>query len=210
MRYYIPVFRTLATLPFLLWVSSAAVSAAPVEVEQVIAELQPQTDLPIWVPDEVPEMEAVHISFDILPDYYVISFDHTPDCQGATACNYGYFEANRNGEFMTAEDISPIVRQGIPQDEIVPIRFGNGMSGQFVNTCGAYCSARVQWRLDGILYSAVIKNGMQEATVELANIILSGEKRASGTASLISSDVGISGGLLDSGGDGGGNALIKH
>lgn len=177
---YIHVFRTLVTLPFLLWVSSTPVSAAPIDVEQVIAELEPQTDLPIWVPDEVPGMDEVYISFSILPDYYLINFDLIPGCQGATACNYGYFEANRNGEFITVEDLNPTIRQGMPLDEIVPIRFENGMSGQFVNTCGPYCLARVQWRLGGVLYSAVIKNGAQEATVELANLILRGEERSPG------------------------------
>ena len=179
---YIHAFRALATLPLLLWAGSAAVSAAPINIDQVIAELQPQTDLPIWLPDEVPEMDEVYISFDSLSDYYLISFDYTPDCRGVTFCNYGHFEANRIGEFITVEELSPIVRQGMPQDEIVPIRFENGMSGQFVNTCGAFCTARAQWQLGGILYSAAIKNGTQEATLELANVILRGEERVPGTA----------------------------
>ncbi|MDB9528799.1 hypothetical protein PN498_22595 [Oscillatoria sp. CS-180] len=177
---YTHMLRALATLPLLFWVSGAPISAAPIAVEQVIAELQPQTDLPIWVPDEVPEMEEVYISFYTAPDAYSIYFDYVPDCGGATACNYGSFMAEQNGQFLTIDDLNPTVRQGMPQDKIVPIRFENGMSGQFVNTCGAYCMARVQWRLGGILYSAVIKNGTQEATVELANIVLQGEERRSG------------------------------
>ncbi|MEO1096091.1 MAG: hypothetical protein AAFX01_14465 [Cyanobacteria bacterium J06638_28] len=177
---YLPVFRILAVLPILLWGSTASVSAAPVDVEQVIAELQQQTDLPIWIPDEVPGIDEVHISFNVLPDAYWINFDLIPECQGVTACNYGYFEANRNGEFLTVDDLNPTVRQGIPQDEIIPVRLENGMSGQFVNICGPYCLARVQWRVEGILYSAVIKNGTQEATVELANIILQGAERVPG------------------------------
>jgi len=168
-------------LPILLWASTASVSAAPIDVEQVIAELEPQTDLPIWVPDEVPEMDELYVNFYVQPDLYSIYFDYTADCGGSTVCNYGYFMAERNGEFITLEDLgNPSPTSQLPSPEVLPIRFENGMSGQFVNACGAYCTARVQWRLRGILYSAVIKNGTQEATVELANIILQGEERVPG------------------------------
>lgn len=178
---YIHVLRALVTLPFLLWASAASVRGAPVDVERVIAELEPQTDLPIWVPDEVPGMDELYVNFYVQPDLYSIYFDYTADCGGSTVCNYGSFMAERNGEFITLEDLgNPSPPSQLPSPEVVPIRFENGMSGQFVNACGAYCTARVQWRLGGILYSAVIKNGTQEATVELANIILQGEERVPG------------------------------
>ncbi|MEL6381459.1 MAG: hypothetical protein AAFQ89_03100 [Cyanobacteria bacterium J06626_18] len=169
------LLRSLIILPLLLWVNDTHVSAAPIEIERVIAELQPQTTLPIWMPDEVPGLEQVYISLYTTSGLYSIYFDLTPDCGGATYCNYGSFTAEQDGQFWTPDDLGP-------RDEIAFIRFENGMSGQFVNTCGPYCTAKVQWRLGGILYNATIKNGTQAATVDLANNILQGDVRAQGTA----------------------------
>jgi hypothetical protein len=174
------ILRTLAILPILIGVSSTAVSAAPIDIEAVIAELQPQTDLPIWLPDEIPQMEQVYISLDTTADSYYIGFYYIPDCT-ATACRYGSFSADRNGEFATSDVLNPFPRSGIPVDEIRHIRFDNGMSGQFVNTCGSYCIARVQWRLGGILYDVEIKNGRQSTVIDLANAILDGDIRAQGS-----------------------------
>lgn len=180
---YLRFLQASYALPLLFLVSSAVVKAAPISVEAVIAELQPRTDLPIWIPDEISEMDEVYVSYYTAPDLYSIYFDYIPDCGGSTACNYGSFTADRNGTFFTPDDLlNPVARGDIPPDEIVPIRFDNGMSGQFANFCGAYCTAQVQWRLGGILYAVTIKNGTRAATLELANNILQGEVRTQGTA----------------------------
>lgn len=166
-------------------------NAASVPVDQVIRELQPQTDLPIWMPETVPSMDRVYTSVDSELDSpylegssYSINFDYTAGCNGSTACNYGYFSAVLNGQFTTAADIiNPQRRGDIPPDKIVPVRLVDGMSGQFVNTCGAHCTARVEWRLGSVLYYIAVKNGTQADTVALANAILQGGVRATGTAS---------------------------
>lgn len=175
------LFLPLTCLPLLLGVIARPVAAAPIPVDRVVQQLQPQTNLPIWMPDAIPDMEQVYVSLSVeSPSSYYINFDYIPDCEGSTACNYGYFYADRTGQFSTPADLTP-TRPGMPRNEIVPVRLINGMSGQFVNTCGAYCMARVEWRLGGVLYSAWIKNGTQAATVVLANDILEGGVRAQGT-----------------------------
>lgn len=167
--------------PLLVLTMFRPVQAAPIPVERVVREMQTQTDLPIWLPDAIPEMEQVYVSFYFEPNSYLINFDYTADCGGSTACLYGYLSAERNGQFSTAADLSPLIRPGIPRDEIVPVQLANDMSGQFVNTCGPYCMATVQWKLGGILYSAAIKNGTQANTVALANAILQSGVRAQST-----------------------------
>lgn len=169
----------LACLPLLLGVISRPANAAPIPVDRVVQQLQSQTNLPIWMPDAVPAMDRVYANVSVdSPDSYYINFDYTSDCDGSTPCNYGYVSADRNGQFSTPADLNPQVRPGIPPDEIVAVRFDNGMSGQFVNTCGAYCMASVEWRLGGVLYTVAIKNGTQAATVALANNVLQGGDRS--------------------------------
>lgn len=172
---HVRLLNSLVILPLFFWISNIPANAAPIEIETVIDELQPQTTLPIWMPDEISQLEQVYISLYIIPNFYSIYFDMAPDCGGTTACNYSSFKAKRDGQFTMVDDLGP-------RDEITPIRFENGMSGQFVKTCGPYCVARVQWRLGDILYSASIKNGTQSETVELANSILESGIRAQGTA----------------------------
>jgi hypothetical protein len=88
--------------------------AAPIEMNRVAAKLQPQTNLPIWMPNAISKIKQDYISLTTQPGSCATSFDYTSDCNGATYCNYGYFTAVSNGQFFTPDNLLNLVdRDGI-------------------------------------------------------------------------------------------------
>jgi hypothetical protein len=51
------------------------------------------------------------------------------------------------------------------------ITLNNGYSAVFANSCGAYCMAYVEWKIDGIVYLVRLKNGTKEETLKIANSV---------------------------------------
>ncbi|HLO48868.1 MAG TPA: hypothetical protein VK211_10680, partial [Kamptonema sp.] len=49
------------------------------------------------------------------------------------------------------------------------IKLAKGIQGVFHNGCGAYCTASVEWKRQGVLYTVAIKNGREADTVKIAN-----------------------------------------
>ena len=76
----------------LIGVSSTAVNA----------ELQPQTDLPIWMPDEIPNLGQVYVSIETTFDFYAS------------------FSADCNGEFATPDVLNP----PFPRGSMPPMKLG--------------------------------------------------------------------------------------
>lgn len=150
-------------IPMLIAGCSPSLVGATLPVEQVVSQLRPQTPIPIYLPDAVPGMEEVYVHTYGDENSYGVDFDYIADCNGATACSYGGTWAQRYEGSMTPAEILGI------SETVESVELANGVSGQYANTCGAYCVATVMWQADGILYGVSIKNGEKEATVSLAN-----------------------------------------
>jgi hypothetical protein len=163
-----------AALPLtILTISTRSLADATVPIAQIVSQLQSQTQVPILLPNTIPDMDRVYVSVDASSTSYYLSFDYTSDCQGTTACNFGGIAAERGGQITAPDDLGP-------RDSVVSVRLANGTQGLFTNFCGAYCTASVEWQSQGVRYSVYIKNGEQQDVVALANsAIAAGERSAS-------------------------------
>ncbi|MBF2085289.1 hypothetical protein [Thermoleptolyngbya sp. C42_A2020_037] len=150
-------------IPMLIAGCAPSLAGAPIPVDQVVSQLRPQTPIPIFLPDAVPGMEEVYVHAYGDEDSYGVDFDYVADCNGATACSYGGTWAQRYEGAMTPAEILGM------SETVETVTLTNGVSGQYANTCGAYCVATVMWQADGVLYGVSIKNGEKEATIALAN-----------------------------------------
>jgi hypothetical protein len=52
------------------------------------------------------------------------------------------------------------------------IKLFGGTKGIFVNSCGAYCTALVEWKHEGVLYRVTMKNGTQKELEQIANLAI--------------------------------------
>jgi hypothetical protein len=167
---------------------NAAPSRANVAVPMgdVVPRLQEATSMPILLPSQVP-MDEVFLDVEAQSDRYYVGFDYRPDCRSATACHFGEIMAEQNDSTTIPENTEEVT-------------LTDGTPAYFFSTCGAHCTAILQWRYSGVLYSVMIKNGTKEGTIALANsAMLRGDRRSvsstsnvpsSGMARLISSEPG--------------------
>ncbi|WP_448599527.1 hypothetical protein [Thermoleptolyngbya sp.] len=150
-------------IPMLIGGCAPSLAGAAIPIEQVVSQLRPQTPIPIFIPDAVPDMDEVYVHTYGDQNSYGVDFDYVADCNGATACSYGGTWAQRYEGTLTPAEIIGM------SETAEPVVLANGVEGQYANTCGAYCVATVMWQADGILYGISIKNGEKEATIALAN-----------------------------------------
>jgi len=131
-------------------------------VNDALADIRGGTAVPIYLPEVAPVSEPLYISGLTSPDGYYLTLDYTPDCNGATACNLGNLTGEQDGYRYTESDLEP-------GDRLESVTLANGYTGQFANMCGAYCSAVLQWEVEGVLYTVYLKNGTLEDAVQIAN-----------------------------------------
>jgi hypothetical protein len=171
---------------------NAAPSRADVAVPMgdVVPRLQEATQMPILLPSQVP-MDEVFLDVEAQSDRYYVGFDYRPDCRSATACHYGEIMAEQGGSMAVPENAEEVA-------------LTDGTAAYFFSTCGAHCTASLQWRYSDVMYRIMVKNGSKEGTIALANsAMLRGDRRSvasstpsttnvprSGMASLISSEPG--------------------
>jgi hypothetical protein len=118
----------------------AFVALLPGLLTPTLAEVQPQTPVPILLPDRMPsEFEALHPSGAGSRTGYSIGLASAPDCGGATACFVADFSAEKGGR---------------PYG-IRPATLANGRKGRFKPlTCGASCSPpSIAWSERGVAYT---------------------------------------------------------
>ncbi|MBD1871244.1 PPC domain-containing protein [Cyanobacteria bacterium FACHB-471] len=139
-------------------ISQAALADAVFPVDQVLPQLQQGTRVPILLPNQVPLLDQVYFDSTVEENSYSVDFVYTPDCQ-ATACYAGTIRAERGGQLPTLE----------PGESFQTVQLAGGVRGQFVNFCGAYCTAVLSWQSEGVLYEVILKNGAQEELVQIAN-----------------------------------------
>ncbi|MGA9378556.1 MAG: hypothetical protein WBV73_07275 [Phormidium sp.] len=146
------------------------VFAQTVPSNQVLSQIKGKAQVPIFIPSKLPFSTSEKIYFDseVTDKGYSVSFNYTPDCQ-ATACYIGSIEAERGGEFIKPE-------RGITK-AFKNVTLAGGNKGVFHNGCGAYCTATLEWKSQGVLYRVVIKNGEEKDAIAIANSAIQAGRR---------------------------------
>ncbi len=137
----------------------------PMPLTKLLPQLKRKTTVPILLPSEIFKSD-LPIDYDLQGDRdrYELSLYLTPGCR-AGACYVGSFTAERQGRLTSAPEVTELNSR----DTFRKIQLANGIEGIYVNTCGAYCTAAVEWQLQGVVYRVVGKNGYQPYLVKLAN-----------------------------------------
>lgn len=136
--------------------------AQTVPTNQVISQIKGKTQVPIFIPSKLPfgESQKVYFNSEVTDKGYDVSFNYTPDCQG-TPCYIGSIQAERGGEFVKPE-------RGITK-AFKNVTLAGGNKGVFHNGCGAYCTATLEWKYQGVLYRVALKNGLEKDAIAIAN-----------------------------------------
>jgi len=162
-----PLIGGLAALS-IFSVAPRSLADVVVPLNQALVQIE-GTQVPILIPSVVPNVSETYVRGRGTIEGYVLDFSFTPTCDG-TVCHYAWISAERDGKLLYSQ-----INRG---DTIASVQLAQGMQGQFINTCGAYCLAQVAWQSQGVLYRAGIKNGRKEVVIALANsAILGGERR---------------------------------
>jgi len=137
----------------------------PMPLASLLPKIKRKTTVPILLPGEIFSFD-LPIDYDLQGDrdHYELSLYLTPGCR-AGACYVGSFTAERQGKLTPAPEITELNSR----DTFRKIRLANGIEGIYVNVCGAYCTAAVEWQSQGVVYRVVGKNGYQPYLVKLAN-----------------------------------------
>jgi hypothetical protein len=140
-----------------------------VPMSDVVPRLQEATQMPILLPSQVP-MDEVFLDVEVDRNRYYVGFDFRPDCRSATACHFGEIMAEQGGATSAPENSEEVA-------------LTDGTPAYFFSTCGAHCTASLQWSYGGAVYSVMIKNGTKEGTIALANsAMLRGDRRSASNA----------------------------
>jgi hypothetical protein len=131
----------------------------------VVPRLQEATQMPILLPSQVP-MDEVFLHVEVDRNRYYVGFDYRPDCRSATACHFGEIMGVQGGATSAPENAEEVA-------------LTDGTPAYFFSTCGAHCTASLQWTYSGVAYRVMIKNGTKEGTIALANsAMLRGDRRS--------------------------------
>ncbi len=137
-----------------------AQASATVPVQEILANLKGKTKVAIFLPSQLPFSKQVYFNSEGTANGYTVSINYTPNCRG-TACSLGEIRAEKGGELMTP--LSGVTKT------FKTLQLAQGMKGIFHNGCGAYCTATVEWKSQGVLYSIGLKNGREAETIAIAN-----------------------------------------
>jgi Bacterial SH3 domain len=158
------VAGTLLASMVLGWAAPSHADIA-VPLTEVVSQLQEATQIPILLPSQVP-MDEVFLDVEAQSDRYYVGFDYRPNCHSVTACHFGEIIAEQNGSMAAPENAQAVT-------------LADGTPANFFSTCGAHCTASVQWSYGGVRYRVMVKNGDQEGTIALANsAVLRGDRRS--------------------------------
>lgn len=135
--------------------------ANSVSVKEILPKLKGKTNVPIFLPTELPFNDRIYYGVNAKKDSYDVTLDLTANCQGSTPCSRGAISGEKGGDFITPMDG---VTKSYKNVELV-----GGIKGIFHNGCGAYCTATLQWKYQGFLYSVYLKNGLEKDTIAIGN-----------------------------------------
>ncbi|MEG5140899.1 MULTISPECIES: hypothetical protein [unclassified Microcoleus] len=150
-------------------IQSVAVAGTAVPVSQILGKLKGKTQVPIFIPSRLIVSQKLYYYSQAQPNSYAISIDYTANCRGAGACNFGEVRSQKGGEFSTkVEGVTKTLKN---------VKLAGGVKGVFHNGCGAYCTASVEWKNQGFLYTVSIKNGGESEVILTANSAILAGKR---------------------------------
>ncbi|HEY9695822.1 MAG TPA: hypothetical protein V6D10_00910 [Trichocoleus sp.] len=152
-------------LPLVTLFAHPVIADVTVPVQKILPDLH-DTQIPVLLPDRLPfdSDSPLYFNSTAASDSYEVSFEYTPDCRQATPCYLGSLSAQQNGE--------PIDTTLEGTQEVRTIELSDGTAATFVNFCGAYCMARLEWQAEDVVYTVTIKNGEESDLVEIANVAI--------------------------------------
>ncbi|WP_247215094.1 hypothetical protein [Synechococcus sp. C9] len=145
------------TANFRPWVDAAG------QVRQIMDTLK-RTKIPVFLPQEplrAGAMQLFFVSATVQPDRYDIGLYTFPGCT-AGACTFGSLSGERGGKLSTPN-------REFPGETRQKVTLAGGIPGQFVNSCGAYCTAMVEWLNQGVRYRMTARNADLDGLVQYAN-----------------------------------------
>lgn len=146
-----------------------AVADAAVPVSEILQKLKGKTQVPIFIPSQLPVSQKLYYQSQGKPDSYTVSMEYIADCKGAGACSFGEIRGQKGGEFSTKiEGVTKTLKT---------VQLAAGVKGNFHNGCGAYCTATLEWKTQGFMYTVAIKNGREADLVKIANSAIQAGKR---------------------------------
>lgn len=142
---------------------------AAVPVSQILQKLKGKTQVPIFIPSRLPISQKLYYQTQGKADSYTISMEYTADCRGTGACTLGEIRGQKGGEFSTKlEGVTKTLKN---------VQLARGMKGVFHNGCAAYCTATLEWRTQGFMYTVAIRNGREADLIKIANSAIQAGKR---------------------------------
>jgi hypothetical protein len=142
-------------------------------IEAVLQKFQGLTEIPILVPTSYfGGFTANSITVHETKDGYSIG-----NCRRtcATASWNGDIVAGRNAEVFDHDNEAEVLET--PNARLRKVQLSHGIQGTFRSMCGAYCTAHVRWKYQGISYMLVEKGGSQSRMVKVANSMIEGGPR---------------------------------
>jgi hypothetical protein len=163
------VFGTSELLQRQAGTKQLAQGGTAVPVSEILPKLKGKTQVPIFIPSSLPVSQKLYYQSQAKADSYTISMEYTADCRGAGACSLGEIRAQKGGEFSTKiEGVTKTLKN---------VQLAGGVKGVFHNGCGAYCTASVEWKTQGFLYTIAIRNGVEADLMKMANSAIQAGKR---------------------------------
>jgi hypothetical protein len=148
---------------------SVAVAGTAVPVSQILQKLKGKTQVPIFLPSRLPISQKLYYQSQAKTDSYTISIEYTADCRGGGACSFGEIRGQKGGEFSTQlEGVTKTLKN---------VQLADRVKGVFHNGCGAYCTATLEWKSRGFMYTVAIKNGRESDLILIANSAILARKR---------------------------------
>ncbi len=142
---------------------------AAVPVSEILPKLKGKTQVPIFIPSRLPISQKLYYQTQSKPDSYIVSMEFTADCKGTGACTLGEIRGQKGGEFSTKlEGVTKTLKN---------VQLAGGMKGVFHNGCGAYCTATLEWKTQGFMYTVAIRNGLEADLIKIANSAIQAGKR---------------------------------
>jgi len=140
-----------------------------VPVSEILPKLKGKTQVPIFIPSRIPVSQKMYYPTTAKAVSYTISMEYTADCGGAGACSFGEIRGQKGGEFTTKlEGVTKTLKN---------VKLAGGVQGVFHNGCGAYCTATLEWKTQGFMYTVAIKNRRESDLILIGNSAIQAGKR---------------------------------
>ncbi|MBD1882455.1 hypothetical protein [Microcoleus vaginatus] len=146
-----------------------AQGATAFPVNEILRKLKGKTQVPIFIPSRIPVPQKMYYPTTAQANSYSISIEYKRDCGGTTVCTFGSIQGQKGGEFTTKlEGVTKTLKN---------VKLAGGVKGVFHNGCGAYCTATLEWKTQGFMYTVAIKNGRESDLILIGNSAIQAGKR---------------------------------